>query len=604
MRSRTLSRLVAGLGVLVLTLTPVFALAQEATPVPTAPGCTAGSSGIGDPYYPLLGNSGYDVQHYTLDLDLDVAGGSIASGRATIDAVALTNLCAFNVDFLGLEIDEITVDGQPASFSRRSGELTVDPEAPLAAGSRFTTEIAYHGTPIGQEAPTAGTLLGDIFGAILGGGAELKPGPEEGEQYGSGWWSGREEIFIAGEPAGAESWFPVNGHPADKATYTMRLTVPEPYSAISNGILTETIDTGSGTTTVWESRDPMASYLVTLHAGRLAIDVREGPGGLPIRTAFAPSVPQGQRVMFDRLPEMIEYFESVFGPYPFESVGGTVVGAPILFALETQTLPIYGELPFAGNTPLTGENLAGLETLVAHETAHQWFGDAVSLLRWQDIWLNEGFATYAQLLWTEHAEGVVARNRQVAYIYAFHNTLNPFQDPEQLATLDARDVLDGYRNFSRRFLGMGVSDAFGRDFQAGLGAATEADLENISGAEGLAQLAEQGVTSDFFPGAAARTGDPGPTALFSPSIVYDRGALTLHALRLRLGDETFFTIVRTWTARFHNGNATTEDFVALAEEISGEQLDDFFDAWLFSPALPELPSPRDSDAQMATPVAE
>ena len=124
--------------------------------------------------------------------------------------------------------------------------------------------------------------------------------------------------------------------------------MPEPYSVVANGILTETIATETGTTTVWESRDPMASYLVTLHAGRLDIDVREGPDGLPIRTAFAESVPPGQRVMFDRLPEMIAYFETVFGPYPFESAGGTVVGAPILFALETQTLPIFGELPLAG----------------------------------------------------------------------------------------------------------------------------------------------------------------------------------------------------------------------------------------------------------------
>src|SRR5215217_3426608 len=214
----------------VLSLTVSAALAQDATPAPV--GCTAGSSGIGDPYYPLLGNSGYDVQHYTLDLDLDleVAGGAITAGNATIEAVALVALCAFNLDFLGLEIEAITVDGQPASFSRHSGELTINPVAPLSAGSRFTTEIAYHGTPIGQDAPTVVTLLGDIFGAILGvGGAEQKPDPEEGEQYGSGWWRGREEIFIAGEPAGAESWYPANGHPADKATYTLRLTVAEPY---------------------------------------------------------------------------------------------------------------------------------------------------------------------------------------------------------------------------------------------------------------------------------------------------------------------------------------------------------------------------------------
>ncbi|HEX2281732.1 MAG TPA: hypothetical protein VHG52_08215, partial [Thermomicrobiales bacterium] len=238
-RVKTLA--VIGLSLLSTIAAPV--LAQEATAVPTA-SCTAGSSGIGDPYYPRLGNSGYDVQHYTLDLALDVAGGAIDSGRATIEAVALLDLCAFNLDFLGLEIDAITVDGQPAAFTRQSGELTIDPRTPLAAGSRFTTEIAYHGTPIGQDAPMVVSLIGEILGAILRGVAgEQKPDPEEGEQYGSGWWHGREEIFIAGEPAGAESWFPVNGHPADKATYTLRLTVPEPYAVVANGILTETIPT-------------------------------------------------------------------------------------------------------------------------------------------------------------------------------------------------------------------------------------------------------------------------------------------------------------------------------------------------------------------------
>ncbi len=444
----------------------------------------------------------------------------------------------------------------------------------------------------------------EVLGGILGiGAAAQKPNPEEGEQYGSGWWSGREMLFVAGEPAGAESWFPVNGHPADKALYTLRLTVPEPYAVVANGTLAETIDTENGTTTVWESRDPMASYLVTLHAGRLDIDVREGPDGLPIRTAFAASISAGQRTMFDRLPEMLTYFESVFGPYPFASVGGTVVGAPILFALETQTLPIYGALPLASNVGLTAEERESLETLVAHETAHQWFGDAVTPLRWQDIWLNEGFATYAQILWLEHSQGEVARNHQIARIYAFQAALNPFQDPAQLATLNAGDVITGYQQFRRRFLGTGISERFLDDYRSGLGAATAADLENIPGDEGLAKLAALGVAEDLFPGLAARTGDPGPVNLFSPTVVYERGALTLHALRLHVGDKAFFTILREWTARFHNGNATTEDFVALAEEISGEPLDEFFDAWLYAPALPEMPSGRAAEAGPATPVA-
>ena len=584
-------------------LTPAWGLAQEQSSTPVARDCTAGSSGIGDPYFPLLGNAGFDVQHYTLDLDLDVAGGAIAAGRATIQAVALLDLCSFNLDFRGLEIDAVSVDGQAARFSRHGGELTIEPAAPLAHGEPFAVEIAYHGKPIGNEAPTLGGLVLEVLGGIFGfGAAAQKPNPEEGEQYGSGWWSGREMIFIAGEPAGAESWYPVNGHPADKATYTLRLTVPEPYAVVANGTLTETIAAENRTTTVWESRDPMASYLVTLHAGRLDIDVRDGPGGLPIRTAFADSISPRQRTMFDRLPEILAYFESVFGPYPFASVGGTVVGAPILFALETQTLPIYGSLPLSGAT-LTAEERTGLEALVAHETAHQWFGDAVTLLRWQDIWLNEGFATYAQILWLEQSQGVVARNHQIARMYAFQAALNPFQDPAQLATLDARDVIAGYQQFSRRFLETGVSEGFLNDYRTGLSAATDADLENIAGEQGLAQLAALGVAEDLFPGIAPRTGDPGSANLFSPTVVYDRGALTLHALRLHVGDETFFAILREWTGRFHNGNATTEDFVALAEALSGEELDAFFDGWLYDPGLPALPSGPDAEPGAATPVA-
>jgi aminopeptidase N len=603
MTRRILRHLVAMCGVAGVLLAPATMLAQEATPL--AAGCTAGSSGIGDPYYPLLGNSGYDVQHYTLDLDLDVAGGAIDAGHATIEAVALVNLCAFNLDFLGLEIDAVSVEGQPATYRRRGGELTVEPAAPLAPGKPFTVEVAYHGKPLGNVAPTAVSLTLEMFRAIAGFGGELKVGPDEGEavQYGSGWWSGNEEIFIAGEPAGAESWYPVNAHPADKATYTMRLTVPEPYAAVANGILTETITEANGTTTVWESRDPMASYVVTFHAGRLDIDVREGPAGIPIRRVFAASVAPGQRVMFDRMPEMIEYFGSVFGPYPFESAGGTVVGALLPFALETQTMPIYGALPLAGNESLSAEELKSLEALVAHEFAHQWFGNTVSPLRWQDTWLNEGFATYANVLWIEHTEGDVARNHEIARLYAYQAALDPYHDPAQLAALDAGDVVAGYQQFSRRFLGAGVSDRFVGDYRSGLGAVADADLETITGEAGLAQLAAQGIAEDLFPGVTPRTGDPGPTQAFSPTIVYERGALTLHALRLTVGDEAFFTILREWTGRFHNGNATTEDFVALAEEVSGESLDALFEAWLFQPALPDLPAARGAATATATPIA-
>ena len=529
MRRGPLARFLV-VAVVAMMIVPAASLAQNATPGPAA--CTAGSSGIGDSYYPLMGNSGYDVQHYTLDLELDVARSEIVAGRATIDALALVDLCAFNLDFRGLEIDQIQIDGQEATSSRSGGELTITPPAPLPAGQPFTIEVAYHGVPDGQPAPTLGGLVLTLLGGLLGVGGEQKSSQED-DWYGDGWWFGQDEIFIAGEPAGAETWYPVNGHPADKASYTLRFTVPQPYTVVANGTLTDTVTTDTTSTTVWEARDPMASYLVTFHAGRLDVETGTGPGGLPIRNAYAASVAPGQRAMFDRLPEMIAYYETVFGPYPFDVAGGTIVGSPLLFALETQTMPVFGSLPLFGMESLPEDQLRDLEDIVAHELAHQWFGDNVSLLRWQDIWLNEGFATYAQVLWIGHSEGTDAFNQEIDQIYA--------------------------------------------------------------------TLAEAG-PADASGGEVPVTADPGVANLFSPSLVYYRGAMTLHALRLRVGDEVFFTILRAWNQRFHDGNATTEDFIALAEEVSGQDLDALFDVWLFQAALPPFPT-EEPLAPAATPVS-
>jgi aminopeptidase N len=588
-------------GALALVMAGPIAIADTATPVAST-ACAAGSSSIGDAYFPLMGNGGYDALHYTIDLDLDVEGGSIRAGSTTIEALALLELCAFNLDFRGLDIAEITVDGAPATFSRREAELTVVPAQPLAPGQRFMVNVRYAGTPLGMEAPTFGSLVLDVLGALSG--LSQKPDPTEAEQYGSGWWHGRDAIFIAGEPRGSETWFPANAHPADKATYTLRLTVDEPFSVVANGVLAETIEDGGKITTVWESPDPMATYLVTFHAGRLDMTVQEGPHGIPLRLAFGERVGQAQRVMFDHLPEMITYFESVFGPYPFSAAGGTVVDAPILFALETQTIPTYGSLPFMDTVALTGEERKGQESLVAHEMAHQWFGNTVSVLRWQDIWLNEGFASYAQALWIEHTEGVAARNRHIAQSYAVHAALNPVQDPEAVATSSAADVLETYQRFSARFLRSKVSDNFVQRYLDGLGVASLDALAEIPAADGLAQLADLGVDPDLFPGVAVPTGDPGAPNLFSPLSVYDRGMLTLHALRLRVGEDAFFTILRTWPERYRNGNATTDDFIALAEEISGQDLDAFFQGWLYEIALPPL-HPDDAVATPeATPVAD
>jgi aminopeptidase N len=447
----------------------------------TAP--DVGAVGIGDPYFPTMGNGGYDAQHYTLDLDVDLATDRI-EGSATLTALAAQELSRFNLDFAGFEIGALLVNGQPAAFERAGAELSISPARSIAEGEEFTVEVSYSGRP-GEDVPAGA--------------------PE----YTRGWVNYGSGVMVAGEPSGAENWYPVNGHPGDKATYSFRITVDEPHVVAANGLLEEVVDNGSTTTYVWELRDPAASYLVTLAIGDFDVETDRASSGVPIRNYFAAGVPASTRDSFDTQADMIDYYETVFGPYPFEAYGVVVHNQPFGFALETQTLSIFG----VGFT---------WEDVVAHELAHQWFGDSVSLARWQDIWLNEGFATYAQVLWVEHQGGELAVETRIREMY--------------FSTL----------------------------------------------AEQMASSSQPAQAGSFI------IGDPSPDALFDRR-VYDRGGLTLHALRLQVGDEAFFAILRTYADRFRDGNATTDDFIALCEEIAGQELDDLFDAWLYQPDLPDIP---------------
>jgi aminopeptidase N len=242
--------------------------------------------------------------------------------------------------------------------------------------------------------------------------------------------------------------------------------------------------------------DPMASYLATVVIGDYEIVPTEGTSGIPVRNVFPVDLPADARQSFDRTDDMIAALSDVLGPYPFDEYGVAVVDEPLLFALETQTLSIFGY----GPAP---------EFIVVHELAHQWFGNSVSPATWRDIWLNEGFATYVEWIWGEI-------------------------DRDQPASDIAR-----------------------------------------------AELARAGDRLDTPPG------DPGPDDLFAPS-VYIRGALTLQALRESVGDDDFFTILRTWLERYEGDAASTADFIALSEEVSGDDLDDLFELWLESEQLPSL----------------
>lgn len=373
---------------------PLLALAAAAlvaaTVAAAAPVGGAGAPGVGDPVLPLAGNGGYHVQHYGLRIGWTPSSRQL-TGDAVLDARTTQDLSSFDLDLSGLEVDGVRVDGVPAEFDRTGQELRVRPDTALVRGRDFRVEVAYHGEP---------KRLTDADGALDG---WITTGPATG-----GGTAGA--AFVAGEPVGAMTWFPCDDHPSDKAAYDVTVTVPDGWTAVGNGQLVDRTTTGGTaghpklTAFHWRETDPMAPYLVTASVDRFPLKKTLLPSGLPVWTAVDPSEARAADPVLARLPEVLAFEEARFGPYPFDSAGAIVEHAPkVGYALETQTRPVYASAP-------------DIDTLV-HESAHQWFGDSVSLTSWQDIWLNEGFATYAEWLW-DAAHGGKSTAQRFAALYA------------------------------------------------------------------------------------------------------------------------------------------------------------------------------------------
>ncbi|MFI9628455.1 M1 family metallopeptidase [Streptomyces sp. NPDC052042] len=444
----------------------------------SAAGGTVGAPGIGDPYYPASGNGGYDVSHYDLRLKYQPAT-DLLEGTATILATTTQALSRFNLDF-ALDVSEVRVNGKKAAFAR-SGEqeLEITPASPLAKDRPVTVVVRYAGKP-----------------------SEVKV---------NGWtsWVRTPDGAVAAqEPESAVWWYPSNDHPLDKATYDISVSVPDGTQAISNGTLQSQSSKLGWTRFNWRSAKPQATYLTTLAIGKFEITTDTTADGVPVVNAYSKDLGANggaARASIERTAEVAEWLTELFGPYPFDALGGYSPNVTSGFALETQTRPFYSPKQFAN-----GSNVS----VVVHEVAHQWYGDSVSVKGWKDIWINEGFARYSQWLWSEK-EGEGTAQELADHTYSQHPEGDPFW--------------------------------------------------------------------------AVKPGDPGPDDQFHAA-VYDRGALALQALRNKVGDETFFELLRGWPAEHAYGNATVGDFVAYAERISDTPLAGLFDTWLYQPTRPEAPA--------------
>jgi aminopeptidase N len=457
-------RAAAGLGTGLL-LAAGFALPSPAQAASTF---TPGSAGLGDPFFPLAGNGGYDVLHYALRLGYEPRTRRL-TGSATIRAIATQNLSRLDLDLRGFHVSRLTVNARVASFTRVGQELVITPPAGLRAARPFTVVVDYAGVP------------------------QVVTDPDESIE---GWVPTDDGAFVVGEPQGSPGWYPVNDNPRDKATFEFRVTVPTGLTVMANGILASTTTAGGHSTFVWRESLPMAPYLATATLGRFDLTRYRLRNGLPVYIAVDPTLSNAK--VLDKLPDIVEFYRSIYGRYPFDAVGAIVDNAPdVGYSLETQTKPVFDRVPD--------------EATLAHELSHMWYGDSVTLTRWPDIWLHEGFATWSEWIWSEH-EGQKSAHRQFEDLY---NT--PAEDTE------------------------------------------------------------------FW---TPPPGNPGDAAYLFDDTVYNRGAMTLQALREKVGDRSFFRIMRAWATLHRYGNVTTSQFIALAERVSGRHLHHFFDVWLYQNAKP------------------
>ena len=434
---------------------------------------TPGASGIGDPYFPLDGNGGIDVRHYDIR-DAYSFGSGRLSGRTKLVIRATQDLSRFNLDFL-LPVRKVTVQGRRAHFRRsHHQELRITPAKPIANGVEFRVTVEYAGVPAHEAS--------------------------HGERN---WLASADEVVTMNEPHMAAWWFPANDHPLDKASFDIRVSVPADKQVMANGVLVSRRHRDGLVTTHWRATEPMAPYLAFFAAG--SFETRSTRcHGVPNDIAVSRSMPASARTtaareLAEQTCSIITTLANVLGPYPFSAMGGVVTSLPVLFSLENQTRPTYPLL--AGPSP----------GLMAHELAHQWFGDSVSVSAWRDVWLNEGFATYMQ-------------------------------------TYYLTEVLDG------RSMQNWLVDTY----------------DSLHDVTGFWQLAID---------------DPGPERLFDGA-VYTRGGMALQALRHRIGDPAYWTLLRTWLAQRAYGNGSVADFEALAASVSGQDLGAFFTAWLHASVPP------------------
>ncbi len=434
------------------------------------------------------GDASIDVTYYGLDLRLTHTPNYLR-GAATITLKSqLANLGSFFLDLNsttattgeGLRVDSVRADNQRLTFRFSDNKLTITSPRPLAMGQALTLTVFYQGIP--------NSLNQGSF------------------QFSTHERTTDPAIWSLSEPYGAPDWFPCRDSPADKADSSLvRITAPARFVSVSNGLLVSTTSNPDSTRTyVWRNSYPIAQYLISVALSnyeRYDTPFTYGGQTMPVAHYIYPEVLPLVRANLDLTPAMLRLFTNQFGPYPFlrEKYGHAQMGRGN-GGMEHQTISSMEELAL---TP----------AVIAHELAHQWFGDKITCRDWQNIWLNEGFASYAEALYAESVNGKIG----------YQSTMNAFLTRARAAR----------------------------------GSIYVQDISNFAN-------------------------------IFNGNRSYAKGAAVLHMLRGVVGDSTFFCILRTYSAApaVAYGTAVTADFQAVAQQVSGQDLTNFFRQWIYGEGYP------------------
>ena len=416
----------------------------------------------------------WDALHYDIELGFfptqnRISGTTTITGKcveAAMDSVPLH----FHP---GMTIIQVTCAGQEVGYSWISNDLTVELDRVYAVNDTFEVAVTYDGTP--------GTIVTPLW--------------PMGISWGNVIWS-----FT--DPEGARIWYPCFDKPFDKATYSARYTVPEGWITASNGALDSTVTAQGRTITYWNHPYQIETYLISIAISNYS-QFSDSLNNIPFQYYVYTYHLGAAQIDFQPLPDMMQNYVERFGEYPFEKYG--MAEAPIGGGMEHQTMTTIGDMMITG----TGYG----EFIFTHELSHMWWGDAVSLIDWPHMWLNEGFATYSEAIWAEYRYG------WDYFLYYVQNYIQNY-----------------YLNW-----------------------------ENPSNRN--------------------PTFNPPPTLLFSP-LTYEKPGSVLHMLRHMMGDEVFFATLQDYYTTYKYGLASSQDFQDVAESHYGDDLDWFFQQWIYEEGYP------------------